>query len=513
MINLASSSVVQKNKNAVSKKKIDSLKDPINNKPKNSSVMRNDSASRKRPPLKPNLKGNKPTPKLDKQKPAKLESKRKSVINTNPFKPPKPTVNSKDVAKVNNKVDSESVAETTHKDLDDEIQSDYGVTEDSSDQISSDQTLETSNQNIEHKEERKEYVDEQSDSGEDEEDTDGGDPSGQETNEQSQTKTQVEKVGVLTSDDNLYEPKIKKNVEFKLEVDNDMVLDSDQNNLTTKDEEKIKDTTHSEHKDINTVKVVKDQSKSEIQNILDNSGDESEGEEDNEQKIDQSIEQKQLDHSINEKKDNDVIDRQKAKYKNQVMNRLEDMMTQQKEEIEDDFDEPLPKSQNELKAEELSDQLDDIMNRPQIEMPIITPSKNREDMKNLKPINLDFKDSSYVKQQLSERTQNSEQTSEGDQSSTSKYNKPPVPKQPVKKKKKIKKQKEEEYDPDIVDYSHIYSSFYDIFNSYIQHPKTFDPSSTLREVRNLYSTYLSLMDSNILFAMPQFKFEAPPLEK
>lgn len=509
MINLASSSVVQKNKNVVSKKKNDNLKDPSNNKRKNSSVRRNDSASRKRPPLKPNLKGNKPTPKLDKQKPAKLESKRKSVINTNPFKPPKPTVNSKDITKVKTKAAKESTAETAPKDSDDEIQSDYGVTEDSNDQLSSDRTLETSNQNIEPKEERKEYADQQSDSGEDDEEINEEDVSAQETNEQAQTQTEVDVPG---SDDNRYEPKIKKNVEFKLEVDSDKVPDSDQNNLTTEEEENIEDT-HNDRKDTNGVKVIKDQSQSEIQNILENSGDESEGEDDSEQKVNQDIEQKQPDPKTNEKKDNEINDKQKAKYKNQVMNRLEDMMTQQKEDIEDCYDEPLPKSQNELKAEELSDQLDDIINRPQIEMPI-TPSKNRENMNNVKPINLDFKTSSDVKQQLSERTQNSEQTtSEDDQSSASKYNKPPVPKQPVKKKKKVKKIKEEEYDPDIVDYSHIYSSFYDIFNSYIQHPKTFDPSSTLREVRNLYSTYLSLMDSNILFAMPQFKFEAPPLEK
>jgi len=77
----------------------------------------------------------------------------------------------------------------------------------------------------------------------------------------------------------------------------------------------------------------------------------------------------------------------------------------------------------------------------------------------------------------------------------------------------VKKSKEVENDKDVIDYSHVYNSFYDIFNSFIQYPKTFDPSATLREVRNLYSTYISLMDSNILFSAPQFKFEAAPLEK
>ena len=77
----------------------------------------------------------------------------------------------------------------------------------------------------------------------------------------------------------------------------------------------------------------------------------------------------------------------------------------------------------------------------------------------------------------------------------------------------MKKQKFEEDDKDVIDYSHLYSNFYQIFNSFIQNPKYFDPSVTLRETRNLYSTYISLMDSNILFSAPQFKFEAAPLEK
>lgn len=99
-----------------------------------------------------------------------------------------------------------------------------------------------------------------------------------------------------------------------------------------------------------------------------------------------------------------------------------------------------------------------------------------------------------------------------EESARSRITKPSVPKQPKAKKKKAKKQHVEE-DQNVIDYSHLYGSFYDIFNSYIQNPKYFDPSVTLRETRNLYSSYISLMDSNILFAAPQFKFEAAPLEK
>ena len=87
-----------------------------------------------------------------------------------------------------------------------------------------------------------------------------------------------------------------------------------------------------------------------------------------------------------------------------------------------------------------------------------------------------------------------------------------ISKQQKPKKKKVKKEKVEE-DQNIISYSHLYGNFYEIFNWYVQNPKYFDPSVTLRETRNLYSSYISLMDSNILFAAPQFKFEAAPLEK
>ena len=88
--------------------------------------------------------------------------------------------------------------------------------------------------------------------------------------------------------------------------------------------------------------------------------------------------------------------------------------------------------------------------------------------------------------------------------------KPPVPKVPVKKKKK--KPKKVLGDNQINNYSHIYDNFYEIFNGYIKTKSTFDPSQSLREMRNLYANFLSLMDSNILFSQ-KYKFEAAPLEK
>ena len=73
-----------------------------------------------------------------------------------------------------------------------------------------------------------------------------------------------------------------------------------------------------------------------------------------------------------------------------------------------------------------------------------------------------------------------------------------MPKVPVKKKKK--RPKRVTGDNQINDYSHIYDNFYEIFNGYIKNQKYFDPSQTLREMRNLYANFLSLMDSNILFS-------------
>lgn len=106
-----------------------------------------------------------------------------------------------------------------------------------------------------------------------------------------------------------------------------------------------------------------------------------------------------------------------------------------------------------------------------------------------------------------------EDSTKSEGTTKSKLTKPPVPKQKTKKRTAKKQAKEITSSKDVVDYSHIYSSFYDIFNSYVQNPKYFDPSIALRETRNLYSTYISLMDSNILFSAPSFKFSPAPLEK
>jgi cobalamin biosynthesis protein CobT len=230
MVNIENNNF-DKNRYYVPKKKTDSSKNLANKKVRNGSIRRTDSESRKRPPLKPNLKGTKPISKVVKQKSEKIEDKRKSVINKNPFKPPKPNVSSalkpsvispaelgvssKDV--VHSEL-LENITNPTSKDSDDEIKSDYGMDNQSNSQISSDQTLETSNQNIEPKEERKGYADEQSDSGE-EDVIEQAQTEKDEENKTEQNQVQTGEDKIPFYEDNQYEPKINKNVEFDLVVD------------------------------------------------------------------------------------------------------------------------------------------------------------------------------------------------------------------------------------------------------------------------------------------------------
>jgi hypothetical protein len=233
MVNLENNNFDKKSRYYVPKKKTDSSKNSANKKVRNGSIRRTDSEARKRPPLKPNLKGTKPIPRAVKQKSDKVEDKRKSVINKNPFKPPKPGLGSalkpsvsppaelgtgsKDVPK--SKL-SENITNPTCKDSDDEIKSDYGMADQSDSQISSDQILETINQNIAPTEERKGYADEHSDSAE--EDVIDHAQAQTEKDEQDkteQTQVQTKEDKILVLEDNQYEPKIKKNVEFDLVVD------------------------------------------------------------------------------------------------------------------------------------------------------------------------------------------------------------------------------------------------------------------------------------------------------
>jgi hypothetical protein len=45
----------------------------------------------------------------------------------------------------------------------------------------------------------------------------------------------------------------------------------------------------------------------------------------------------------------------------------------------------------------------------------------------------------------------------------------------------------------VVDYSHLYKSFYDIFVGQVLEPKTFDLQFVVRDTRNTYAQFVSLM--------------------
>ena len=228
--------------------------------------------------------------------------------------------------------------------------------------------------------------------------------------------------------------------------------------------------------------IIKNEKKREITKVLEEQeGESSEGEEEEEMQ-------------------NKVI-QTGEKYSNPLMNKLQDMI----ENPLPQEDELPPESENKNRKAELSNQLDQLINKPELPIPL-TPSKDLNSTPDsFTPIN--------EPEPVTEQKQTDAQKLINHDSTDKIFKKPRVPKQPKFKKKKVKKVADDIVDEDVVDYSHIFNNFYEIFNSYVQHPKTFDPSATLREVRNLYSSYISLMDSNILFAAPQFKFEAAPLEK
>jgi len=120
---LASSTVGQKTKHFVPKKRKDSAKDQNNKRKRTDSKGRN-SSSKKRLPLKPNLKGTKPVNKKHKATTNEAsQAQRKASINTNPFKPPKAP--SKEVSKIIKS--DEAIKDSIEAEQDDEIQSDYGI--------------------------------------------------------------------------------------------------------------------------------------------------------------------------------------------------------------------------------------------------------------------------------------------------------------------------------------------------------------------------------------------------
>lgn len=74
------------------------------------------------------------------------------------------------------------------------------------------------------------------------------------------------------------------------------------------------------------------------------------------------------------------------------------------------------------------------------------------------------------------------------------------------------KPKKKEEDEELLDYSHLYSSFYDIFVGHQVDQKQFDQNYALREIRNVYASFVNLM-SNAPALQNKIKFDMNPLEK
>ena len=89
---IASSSVGQKTKHFVPKKKREQSKDKPKIAKRVVSKGRNSSSTKiNKPPLKPNLKSTKSVSKNEKSQLKGTQEQKRGSINTNPFKPPKPT--------------------------------------------------------------------------------------------------------------------------------------------------------------------------------------------------------------------------------------------------------------------------------------------------------------------------------------------------------------------------------------------------------------------------------------
>ena len=84
---------------------------------------------------------------------------------------------------------------------------------------------------------------------------------------------------------------------------------------------------------------------------------------------------------------------------------------------------------------------------------------------------------------------------------------------PFPVKKRIIRPPKAKLDEQVVDYSHLYNSFYDIFVGFQQEPKVFDLNFCVRDTRNCYATFVNLIDSNALAMKNPHQFSANPLEK
>jgi len=76
----------------------------------------------------------------------------------------------------------------------------------------------------------------------------------------------------------------------------------------------------------------------------------------------------------------------------------------------------------------------------------------------------------------------------------------PIPKQPFESDQ-------------VLDFSGLYKSFYDIFVGQTLEPKTFDLAYAVRDARNMYAAFVNIMDSNALQMRKKHQFEQAPFEK
>lgn len=66
----------------------------------------------------------------------------------------------------------------------------------------------------------------------------------------------------------------------------------------------------------------------------------------------------------------------------------------------------------------------------------------------------------------------------------------------IAKPRRAKKPDQAKQDEELKDYSHLYSNFYDIFVGQQVNSKEFDLNYAVRESRNIYASFVNLMESN-----------------
>lgn len=64
-----------------------------------------------------------------------------------------------------------------------------------------------------------------------------------------------------------------------------------------------------------------------------------------------------------------------------------------------------------------------------------------------------------------------------------------------------------------LDYSHLYRSFYDIFVGNQIGKESFDLNYAIRETRNIYASFVNLIETNALLMKHKYQFDADPLER